>query len=106
MDDRTKLIRLMDFYGPLITEHRLEILKLRLEEDMSLSEIAEEKGVTRQGVHDAIVKAEAKLTAYEQKLGLVAKYDLTREYAGECAQAIDAGDLDAAKRYLEIIIEQ
>ena len=64
MEKRVELSLLMDFYGPLLTEHRREVLRLYCEEDLSLAEIAEQLGITRQGVSDALQKGRRQLMDY------------------------------------------
>ena len=61
---------LLDFYGDVLTEKQREILDLYYNEDLSLAEIAESNGLTRQGVRHVIKKAEDELTSLENKLGL------------------------------------
>ena len=88
MEDRVALNVLLDFYGPLLTAHKQEVLRLYCEEDMSLQEIADQLEITRQGVHDAVAKARRQLTGYEEKLGLVQRHRaLTRE-AGRCLELL------------------
>jgi len=70
---------LHDFYGQLLTAKQRELLKLYHEDNYSLSEIAEEYGISRQGVHDAVKKAEKALYEYEKKLGLISKFAATEE---------------------------
>lgn len=65
---------LLDFYGSLLTDRQEDIMTLYYEEDLSLAEIAESIGITRQGVRDAIIKAEKVLTDTEQKLGLARRF--------------------------------
>lgn len=65
---------LFDFYGGLLPEQQREIMSAYHEDDLSLAEIAEEKGMSRQGVHHALKKAEAKIAEYEENLGLVEKH--------------------------------
>ena len=65
---------LFDFYGELLTEKQKELLSLHNENDLSLAEIAAEKGVSRQAIHEQIKKAEKALLSYEEKLGLVANW--------------------------------
>ena len=74
MEQRVELNYLMDFYGPLLTEHRRELMRLYCEEDLTLAEIADQMDITRQGVSDALNTARRQLDDYEQKLGLVARY--------------------------------
>ena len=64
---------LLDFYGDVLTERRRDALDFYYNDDMSLSEIAEEMGISRQGVRDLIKKAEEELNFYEEKLGLAQK---------------------------------
>lgn len=61
---------LLDFYGEVLNEKQREILDLYFNEDLSLAEIAESSGLTRQGVRHVIKKAEEELTVLESKLGL------------------------------------
>ena len=65
---------LYDFYGSLLNESQNEIMALYHEDNLSLSEIAEELGQTRQAVHYKLRKAEKALKSYEEKLGLVNSY--------------------------------
>ncbi len=67
--------RLCDAYGSLLTEHRLEILRSYYDDDLSLAEIAENFGITRQAALCSIKQAEKQLNEYESKLGIVAKSD-------------------------------
>ena len=72
---------LYDFYGALLGESQSEIMTLYHEDNLSLSEIAEEMGTSRQAVHYTLKKAEARLEEYEAKLGLVASYRRNQEKA-------------------------
>ena len=79
-----KIVRqalLYDFYGELLTEHQKRIYVVL--NDMSLSEIAEEQGISRQGVHDLIRRCDRLLSGYEEKLKLVDKFQKTRKMVGE-----------------------
>ncbi len=72
-----KLVRqgmLFDFYGELLTDHQKAVYNSLVTEDMSLSEIAEEQGVSRQAVHDIIKRCDKQLEAYESKLHLLENY--------------------------------
>ena len=61
---------LLDFYGDILPERRRDIMDLYYNDDLSLSEIAEQMGITRQAVRDSIKKTETELFFYEEKLGL------------------------------------
>ncbi len=64
---------LYDCYGELLTEKQRTCFELYYNQDFSLAEIAESEGVSRQGVYDAILRAEASLREYEEKLGCAAR---------------------------------
>ena len=70
---------LLDFYGPLLTEKQRKYFALYHQEDMSLGEIAEEYGVTRQAVYDILQRSQRTLLDLEDKLGLERRYALQRE---------------------------
>ena len=65
---------LYDFYGELLTEHQRSVYEDAVYNDMSLAEIAEEYGISRQGVHDLIKRCNKLLAGYEEKLHLVEKF--------------------------------
>lgn len=74
---------LYDFYGELLTEHQKVIYEDVIFNDLSLSEIAREQGITRQGVHDMIKRCDKILCGYEEKLGLVSKFLKTKKMVEE-----------------------
>ena len=65
---------LLDHYGPVLTQRQRDILTEYYDEDLSLSEIAENFGITRQGVRDAIKRAEQQLLEMEERLGLARRF--------------------------------
>lgn len=69
-----RMAMLYDFYGDLLTDRQKEFYDLYYNEDLSLAEIAENYGITRQGVRDVIVRAEAYLTEIEDKTGLIRRF--------------------------------
>lgn len=73
-DSAFHMTMLYDFYGDLLTERQKEFYDLYYNEDFSLAEIAENVGITRQGVRDVIVRAEAILREMEEKTGIVARF--------------------------------
>ena len=74
MDEILKQSLLYDFYGELLTEHQKEIYEQFIVEDLSLSEIAKDAGISRQGVHDLIKRCNKILEEYEEKLHLVERF--------------------------------
>lgn len=70
----SQIILLKDFYGPLLTEKQQAILNLYYENDFSLSEIADDMKISRQAVYDLVKRAEHQLLQYEEKLGLLERF--------------------------------
>lgn len=84
-----RMTMLFDFYGEVLTPRQKEFFDLYYNEDLSLAEIAENYGISRQGVRDVIVRAEAIMTDLEDKTGLMKRFMLMQQQV----QAI----LDAAE---------
>ena len=105
MEKRIRTNLLFDLYGALITDKRSQALRLYLEEDLSLSEIAEATGVSRQAVHDGILRAEAKLEEYERALGLLEKRERRMAAVERAIQAIDSGEAAEARNILSAMLE-
>ena len=77
-NDPLLMTMLFDFFGDLLTEKQREYYDLYHNEDLSLSEIAEKTGITRQGVYDIITRAEKSLIEIEQKTGVVGRWRESR----------------------------
>ena len=74
MEDFAKTSMLFDIYGGLLTDKKKRVMEMYHEDDMSLSEIAEELEVSRAAVHDSLRSAERLLRSYEDKLGILDDY--------------------------------
>ena len=74
---------LLDFYGDVLSDKQRTLLEYYYNEDLSLAEIAENEGISRQGVRHTIKRAEEQLRFYEEKLGLAAHFADIREKAEE-----------------------
>jgi predicted DNA-binding protein YlxM (UPF0122 family) len=74
MEKRVETAWLLDFYGPLLTERQRSLLHMYCEQDLSLAEIAEREGISRQAVHGAVRRGEQQLRAYERQLGLLGRH--------------------------------
>ena len=72
---------LLDFYGEVLPERRRDIMDMYYNDDLSLSEIAENFGITRQAVRETIKKTEAELCFYEEKLQLLSRFQTARAHA-------------------------
>ena len=89
IDDITQASLLYDFYGQLLSKRQREVMELYHEENLTLAEIANEFGISRQGVHDALKNAEKSLNGYEEKLGLVAKFQKSTDAVQQIDIVID-----------------
>ena len=86
-----KISYLLDFYGNILTDKQKDAIDLYYNEDLSLAEISEHVGITRQGVRDAIKRGEETLTDMESKLGFAEKFEEYRkafEEINRCADTI------------------
>lgn len=88
---------LFDFYGELLTDHQKRIYGDLLYGDLSLSELAEEYGISRQGIHDIIKRCDKTLDEYENKLHLVDKFISIRCDANDISRLCDEGAVDTVK---------
>lgn len=94
MEDFAKTSMLFDIYGGLLTDKKKRVMEMYHEDDMSLSEIAEELEVSRAAVHDSLRSAERLLCSYEDKLGILADYLRKEKLADELRTYIsEARDL-------------
>lgn len=102
MEDFAKTSMLFDIYGGLLTDKKKRVMEMYHEDDMSLSEIAEELEVSRAAVHDSLRSAERLLCSYEDKLGILADYLRKEKLADELrAHIFEARELlamDMAER--------
>ena len=101
---KVELSWLMAFYGGMLTEKQREVLTLHCEEDLSLGEIAQEAGVSRQGVHDMITRASQKLLDMEEKLGVAARFSRMQDGLGQCRALLTEKRYDEAERLLTQLI--
>ena len=94
---------LYDFYGELLTEHQRQIYEDIVLNDMSLGEIAQEQGISRQGVHDLIRRCDKALQGYESKLHLMEKFERVKQTV---AQIEAASSEEKVKRLAQQILEE
>lgn len=83
---------LYDFYGELLNDHQKEVYEQFVLEDLSLSEIAQDVGISRQGVHDLVKRCQKALEGYESKLHLVEKFLKIKENVQEIDRILDGYD--------------
>ena len=84
-----RMALLFDFYGDVLTDRQKEFYDLYYNEDLSLAEIAENYGITRQGVRDVIVRAEAILSELEDKTGLIRRFHAMRSQLDQVIKTAD-----------------
>ena len=106
---------LYDFYGELLTTHQKEVYEQFILDDLSLSEIAESAGISRQGVHDLIRRCQKALEGYEAKLHLVERFLSIKEKVGQIDGILDEWEkekknpeeiVNRIRRILDAIIEE
>ena len=107
--DATELILLYDYYGDLLTERQRECFELRYYQDLSLGEIGQELGISRQGVFDNLSRTEAMLKKMEEKTGCVRRDRACRKAAQRilelAARIADNEDSQIADLARQIVAE-
>ena len=94
---------LYDFYGELLTQHQKKVYEDAVFNDLSLSEIADEQGISRQGVHDLIRRCDRILSGYEDKLHLVERFSRIKRNVQQINRLTDNEQI---KRLSNEIIEE
>lgn len=94
---------LYDFYGELLTPHQRRIYEDAVFNDLSLSEIAQEAGISRQGVHDLIKRCDRTLEEYESRLHLMRRFSQIRQKLERIRELCDDEEV---RRLTEEIIEE
>ncbi|MGM9607717.1 MAG: YlxM family DNA-binding protein [Oscillospiraceae bacterium] len=112
-----RMTMLYDFYGELLTDRQKEFFDLYYNEDLSLAEIAENYGISRQGVRDVIVRAEGIMTEMEDKTGIIKRFHLMQKQLSSASENLDKiisinsdkyfdRELDSLAREVKETIEQ
>ena len=97
LQKKVDLAFLSAFYGGLLTENQRRVLSLHCEEDLSLGEIAEEVGISRQAVHETITRAAARLNGMEASLGVAARFRKMEDGLVEALSALKNADYNRAE---------
>ena len=112
IEERVELSLLYDFYGALLKENQRRMFEESILDDYNLAEIAEDENITRQGVHDAIKRACKQLREYEQKLGLVEKFEKQKELVKKLHIILkgmnigDEGELEEVYSIIDEILDE
>ena len=88
MEEIVELSLLFDFYGEMLGEHKKKIFEDYVLNDLSLAEIADEEGISRQGVHDVVKRCTKQLKEYEAALHLVEKFEQMKEKLTEVSELL------------------
>ncbi len=78
---------LYDFYGELLTDHQRRIYECAVYEDLSLKELSDEYGITRQGIHDLIKRCDKTLGEYENRLHMIEKFSAIKDIVKQIREA-------------------
>ena len=106
MDKVFEISLLLDFYGQLLTDRQYEIMDLHYNNDFTLTEIAEQLGISRQGVYDNEKRGRALLNEYESKLGLLNKFCEQKEKAEKVQKYLGKINSAELSQHNKAIIEQ
>ena len=101
---KVDLAFLSAFYGGLLTEKQRRILSLHCDEDLSLAEIADEMGTSRQSVHENLSRAASRLAEFESALGMAGRFRRMEEGLRGALGALRADDQKKAEQILEELI--
>ena len=96
----------LDFYGNLLTDKMRELMEYYYFDDLSLAEIADDVGISRQAVHDTIRRAGNLLEEYEEKLGLIRRFRQQKEEIDEAISFLDRDDKDSALKVLKAVRDE
>ena len=105
LKEKVELSILFDFYGELLKNHNKHIFEDYVLNDLSLSEIAEEQGISRQGVYDIVKRCSKQLKECEEKLNLVKKFEETKEKVNRIKELTQKIKLSGEQAHLEEIIK-
>lgn len=100
-----EIARLRSYYGALLTERQNDMLRMHYDEDLSLAEIAEEYGVSRQAVADSIAKGEKALRDYDSKLRLIEKDESILEALDSIDKDSQSDDVKNAIAHIRRVLE-
>jgi len=105
MDKVYETSLLLDFYGQLLTDRQYEILDLHYNNDYTLSEIAEQLNISRQGVYDNEKRGRALLNEYENKLGLLSKFSKQKQKAEQVRKLFDEFETSELSQHNMEVVE-
>ena len=103
LEDMMRKGRLLDIYGPLLTDRQRRCMEMYFDMDLSLSEIGEELQISRQGAYDMLRRESHSLENYEQRLQLLARSDVVRDQLEQAGRLLETGSPDAVEKVKHIL---
>jgi len=104
LEKKVDLAFLAAFYGGMLTEKQRRVLSLHCEEDLSLGEIAQEVGISRQAVHETLNRAAARLREMEKTLGVASRFRRMEEGLHQVLAAVQKGNDSLAEQILKDLL--
>ena len=106
MDKHIEISMLVDIYGKLLTKKQYDVIKDYYNNDLSLSEIAENNNISRQGVRDLIKKGESKLFEYEEKLNIMKKTQINEQTIQNVLAELSKISENSSEKKIEKILNE
>ncbi|MBO5453806.1 MAG: hypothetical protein J6A69_07580 [Clostridia bacterium] len=98
MNDLLQLSVLFEYYGKMLTKRQYDVCDMYLNQNLSLSEVSENLGITRQGVRDSLIKSENILINFEEKLGIMKKNENLSEIVIRIQELIDKSCIEESHK--------
>lgn len=95
---------LFDFYGDLLTKRQRDIYQDAVYGDLSLSELADDYGISRQGIHDQIKRCDKALEEYESKLHLIARFEKIKQYSNMLRKEVEKSEDEELKKSINELL--
>lgn len=105
LDNRVKAADNYEFYGPLLKDKQKNIFEKYIYDDLGLSEIADIEGISRQSVYETVRRVEKTLEGYEEKLGLVKKFEEMQKMTDEIRHLVNHLDTDKGSETFKNILK-
>lgn len=103
LEDVVRKGRLLDIYGPLLTDRQRRCMEMYFEMDLSLTEIGEELRISRQGAYDMLRRASHSLEEYEERLHLMARSDAAREKLDQAVALLEHGSAEELTQAIHVL---
>lgn len=95
---------LFDFYGDLLTKRQRDIYQDAVYGDLSLSELADDYGISRQGIHDQIKRCDKALEEYESKLHLISRFEKIKQYSNMLRKEAEKSEDEKLKKSINELL--